>query len=116
MRTNLDIVATEFSDADIVALCVGAMLNVGVDLLANNQVQRASDVDVLAVHALDFPRRKGGPMRAAENFGLFEIKQTMIKHKEKAPGLWTPKGLLLELIKYGQGFETMDIPELEPVS
>jgi 3-hydroxyacyl-CoA dehydrogenase len=116
VRTDLDIVATEFSDADIVALCVGAMLNVGVDLLANNRVQRASDVDVLAVHALDFPRRKGGPMRAAENFGLFEVKQAMVKQKEKAPGLWTPKELLLELIKYGQGFETMNIPELDPVS
>lgn len=116
VRTDLNIVATEFSDSDIVALCVGAMLNVGVDLLANNRVQRASDVDVLAVHGLDFPRRKGGPMRAAENFGLFEIKQSMVKHKEKAPGLWAPKDLLLELIKYGQGFETMDIPELQTIS
>ena len=106
----------EFTDAEVLALVLGALCNLGSKLLVKDCVQRASDVDVLGIHSIGFPRRRGGPMQAAEQFGLFKISQTLIKYAELAPDLWRVHPLISDLVKYGQGFENMDLPDLDEAS
>lgn len=111
-RERLGINPTEFSDSDILALFLGALCNLGAELLDSDCVGRASDVDVLGIHSIGFPRRRGGPMQAAEHFGLFKISQTMTKYADMAPEIWQVHPLIADLVKYGQGFENMNLPDL----
>ena len=114
LRERLNIKAVVFSEEEILALCLGSMMNVGARLVFDGVVENASDIDVLAVHNLDFPRRKGGPMRACEKHGLFEVKRLFADHENKAPGLWALHPLVSELIKNGKGFAAARTKE--PVS
>lgn|GEM_PF-980710 len=115
-RDGLGIEALDFSDQEILYLFIGALVNFGAKMLDEDVVQRASDIDVLAVHTIGFPRRRGGPMQAAEQVGLFRIAQTLGRYATLAPELWQPHSLISELIKYGQGFEQMDLPDLDEAS
>lgn len=115
-RERLGIEPVEFTDAEVLALVLGALCNLGAKLLDKDCVQRASDVDVLGIHSIGFPRRRGGPMQAAEQLGLFKISQTLNKYAELAPDLWRVHPLISDLVKYGQGFENMDLPDLDEAS
>lgn len=115
-RDKLGITPLEFSEKHIVALIVGALANLGARLLDEEVIQQASDIDVLAIHGINFPRRTGGPMRAAEQLGLFEIQQVMERYAHLNAKLWTPHSLIVDLVKYGQGFENMDLPDLDRAS
>ena len=115
-RDQLGIDALEFTEPEIVNLFVGALLNFGAHLLDEDILQRASDLDVLAVHSIGFPRRKGGPMQAAEQIGLFRVAQTLDRYAALAPDLWQTHSLISDLIKYGQGFEKMDLPDMDEAS
>ena len=55
-------------------------------------------------------------MQAIEQLGLFEVLQTMERHAKLNPQLWTPHNLIRDLVKYGQGFENMDLPDLDHAS
>lgn len=105
LRERMRITAVEFSKDEVLKLCLGAMMNAGAALVANGIVARASDIDVLAVHNLDFPRHKGGPMRACENLGLFAVKLCMAEHDHKARQLWSLHQSVSDFIKNGRGFD-----------
>ena len=115
-RERLGIEAIEFTDEEVLALCLGALCNLGAELLDKDCVERASDVDVLGIHSIGFPRRRGGPMQAAEQFGLFKITQTLDRFQAMAPEIWRVHPLIADLVKYGQGFEDMSLPDLDEVS
>lgn len=116
LRDQLSIEALEFTDSEVVNLFIGSLLNYGAYLLDDDILQRASDMDVLAVHSIGFPRRRGGPMQAAEQMGLFRIAQSLERYATLAPDLWQVHPLISDLIKYGQGFEKMDLPDLDEAS
>jgi len=115
-RDRLGIEALNFTDQEILHLFLGAFLNFGAKMLDEDVVQRASDLDVLAIHSIGFPRRRGGPMQAGEQIGLFKIVQTLGRYATLVPELWQAHPLVLELIKYGQGFEQMDLPDIDEAS
>lgn len=115
-REKMGITPIEFSDHEIICLIVGALANFGAEMLDVDAVQRASDLDVLAIHSIGFPRRTGGPMQAAEQLGLFELQQVLERFTHLNARLWTPHNLIVDLVKYGQGFENMDLPDLDRAS
>ena len=115
-RDKLGIEPIDFADQEILHLFVGAFVNLGAKLLDEDVVQRASDVDVLAVHCIGFPRRRGGPMQAAEQIGLFKVAQTLERYAQLAPALFDLQPLIGEMIKYRQGFEHLDLPDLDEAS
>lgn len=104
LRDRLGIKTCDFSGEDVLTLCMGAMMNAGAAMVSRGTVERAPDIDVLSIHNLDFPRRKGGPMRACEDLGLFLVKLCLAEHAHRAPGLWTLDPFVSELIKNGDGF------------
>lgn len=89
---------------EIALLLVGAMANEGARMLSEGMVLKASDVDAVAILALDFPRVKGGPMMAAGQWGMLKVMKRLerLDHADRA--FWTPDRLWGELVKYGRSF------------
>lgn len=93
-------------DALIAQKICAALLAEGAAMIDEGAVQRPSDIDVLAVHGLGFPRRHGGPMRAAQTMGLIGLRQQMRDWAQDDP-LWTVPDLMDEAIKDARGFDAL---------
>ena len=83
-----------------------ALVAEGAECVEQGAVQRPADIDALAVHGLGFPRRKGGPFRAAQTQGLIGIRAAMRDFAEDDP-MWQPTGVLDEAIKDARGFDAL---------
>lgn len=92
------------TDAEIVERCFGALVNEGALLLEEGVAARASDIDVIWIHGYGFPRHRGGPMHAAEDFGLKSIVSIVDRLHADQGALVKPSGLLRELARDWRGF------------
>lgn len=89
--------------ADIQRRILAAMVAEGARLIAGRAVARASDIDVLAVHGLGYPRLHGGPMMAAKLGGLLALTEQM-KQWSADDSVWQPPSLLLRAALMADGF------------
>ena len=78
----------------------------GARCVSDGLVDRPSDIDALAVHGLGFPRRLGGPMRAAQSVGLLSLRRDMDLWSGDHD-LWLAPELLLEAVKVAGGFDAV---------
>ncbi|MDB4213916.1 enoyl-CoA hydratase-related protein [Octadecabacter sp.] len=90
----------------IVRQMIAALVAEGSACVEENAVQRPSDIDALAVHGLGFPRRKGGPMRAAHMMGLIGLRKDM-RVCAQDNDIWAVPALLDEAIKEAKGFDAL---------
>lgn len=88
---------------------VGALMAEGARLIEDRFVQRASDVDVLAVLALGFPRGRGGPMYAAQRAGLDRFWLDLNDWVED-DAVWSAGPVVVEAVKSPTGFEAVRPP------
>ena len=86
---------------------VAAMMAEGARLVSSGAVKSSGDVDVIAVHSLGFPRWRGGPMLAAREMGLLQIRKDMERWARESP-IWAPPPLLAQAIRYAGGFAALD--------
>lgn len=89
---------------DIVRRLMTALLAEGAVCVAQGAVQNPSDIDALAVHGLGFPRRMGGPMRAAQTLGLIGVRKDMRDWATESE-IWAVPELLDAAIKDARGFD-----------
>lgn len=73
------------TDDEIRARCIGAMVNEGARLLAEDVARRASDIDVALIHGYGFPRWTGGPVWWAAHLADQDLKR-MIAEVANAEG------------------------------
>ena len=92
--------------AEIQRRVLAALVAEGARLVAANVVDRASDIDVLAVHGLGYPRLRGGPMMAAKLAGLLPLSEQMKQWAADDP-IWQPPPLLLRAALVADGFEAL---------
>ena len=85
---------------------VAALVAEGGLCVAQGAVQRPSDVDVLAVHGIGFPRRKGGPFRAAQTEGLLGWRNDMRTWSEDSD-IWSVPEVLDDAVKMAAGFDAV---------
>ena len=85
---------------------IAVLISEGAALLAEGHVARPSDIDALAVHGLGFPRRMGGPCRAAQTMGLIGLRSDMRGWAEENL-IWDPPEMLDEAIKQAAGFDAL---------
>ncbi|WP_242532234.1 enoyl-CoA hydratase-related protein [Salipiger thiooxidans] len=92
---------------------LGAMANEGARMLASGMALRPSDIDVVALHALEMPRWRGGPMHLAGVMKLLALRRAMegFDHPDRA--FWAPEPIFAELVKNGRSFDDLNA---EPVS
>ncbi|MEM9583687.1 MAG: 3-hydroxyacyl-CoA dehydrogenase NAD-binding domain-containing protein [Pseudomonadota bacterium] len=84
-----------------------ALINEGAHLLEEGIASNASDIDVVMMHGLGFPRQKGGPMNYADRRSLFEIHRLTSQFAAEDPEVWQVSKLLAqragERQTFGQG-------------
>jgi 3-hydroxyacyl-CoA dehydrogenase len=79
----------------------------GARLVSTGAVKRSGDIDVIAVHALGFPRWRGGPMLAAQQMGLLQMRKDMERWARESP-IWAPPPLMTQAIRHADGFAALD--------
>ena len=104
-RRELGITPRKVSDAEIVETCIFALVNEAARLLEEGIAQRASDVDMVYLTGYGFPMHRGGPMRYADEVGLYNVMRAM-KGYAAASGdkFWEPAPLLARLVAAGKTF------------
>jgi 3-hydroxyacyl-CoA dehydrogenase len=102
-RTALGITPRSFSDQQIVTRCVHALINEGARLLGEGIAARASDIDMVYLTGYGFPMHRGGPMRYADELGLYHVARTLeaLRQEDDNP-FWTPAPLISERLAAGQ--------------
>lgn len=96
-RSTLGIKPRVFSDDEIVTRCVYALINEGARLLGEGIAARASDIDMVYLTGYGFPMHRGGPMRYADEIGLYNVARTLetLRQEDDNP-FWTPAPLIRE--------------------
>jgi 3-hydroxyacyl-CoA dehydrogenase len=106
-RKKLGLSPRKISDDEIVQRCAFALANEAAHLLEEGIAQRASDVDMVYLTGYGFPVFRGGPMRYADEVGLFNVVRAMQRFAENPhgdPGFWKPAPLLARLAAAGKTF------------
>lgn len=89
---------------EIVERLVFALVNEGARILEEKIAQRASDIDMVYLTGYGFPIWRGGPMKYADTFGVYDVVRRMRVYAAQ-PGadvaFWTPAALLQRLAKDG---------------
>jgi 3-hydroxyacyl-CoA dehydrogenase len=94
------------NSATVMRRLIAALISEGAALVAEGHLDRPSDIDAMAVHGLGYPRRQGGPCRAAQTMGLLALRNDMRSWSEDNP-IWAPPGMLDEAVKLAAGFDAL---------
>ncbi|HET7825849.1 MAG TPA: 3-hydroxyacyl-CoA dehydrogenase NAD-binding domain-containing protein [Anaeromyxobacter sp.] len=92
---------------EIVERCIYALVNEGARILEEGIAQRASDIDMVYLTGYGFPPYRGGPMRYADEVGLFNVVRAMDRFARNPyadPAFWKPAPLLAKLAAEGKSF------------
>ena len=92
------------SDEEIIARITTALANEGARVLEDGFAIRASDIDVVYVHGLGFPRHRGGPMFYADTVGLPTVLARVQEYRARFGDHWEPAPVLQRLAGEGRGF------------
>ena len=92
---------------EIVERCIYALVNEGARILEEGIALRASDIDMVYLTGYGFPVYRGGPMRYADEVGLFSVVRAMNRfatNPHADPAFWKPAPLLAKLAAEGKSF------------
>ncbi len=106
-RSTLGMTARKISDDEIVQRLVFSLVNEAAFILEEGIAARASDIDMVYITGYGFPIYRGGPMNYADQFGLFNVVQTMHRFAQNPHDdakFWQPAPLLARLVAEGKTF------------
>ena len=106
---TLGIARRKISDAEIVERLVYALVNEGAHILAEGIASKAGDIDMVYLTGYGFPPFRGGPMRYADEVGLYNVVRAMNRYDKadtanRQAGAWKPAPLLAQLAAEGKTF------------
>lgn len=107
-RKDAGITPRKISDDEIVQRLVFSLVNEAAHILEEGFAQRASDIDIVYLYGYGFPFYRGGPMNYANEFGLFNVVETMkrfAKNPHDDADFWQPAPLLKQLAADGKQFQ-----------
>ena len=106
-RASLGITARKIADEEIVQRLVFALVNEGAAILEEGIANKPSDIDMVYLTGYGFPIFRGGPMKYADEVGLFNVVQAMNKFATNPlddGAFWKPAPLLAALAAEGKTF------------
>ena len=106
-RNTLGITPRKIADDEIVHRLVYALVNEGAKILDEGIAGKASDIDMVYLTGYGFPLWRGGPMRYADEQGLFNVVQAMKRFAVNPlddAASWQPAPLLTKLAAEGKSF------------
>ena len=96
-------------DSEIIARCIGALINEGARILEEKIAYRPGDIDVVYLDGYGFPGERGGPMYFADRWGLKDLLATLEKYAKGRHGwAFEPAPLLRDLVARGTTFESLN--------
>ncbi len=107
-RQAKGLVARKVGAAEIRRRALAAMANEGARLLDEGIARCPSDIDVVMLAGFGFPRWRGGPMMAADQAGLLEIRNDLRGFAREEEAFWRPALIWDELIKNGLAFADLN--------
>jgi 3-hydroxyacyl-CoA dehydrogenase len=106
-RKELGIAPRKIADEEIVQRLVYALVNEGARLLDEGIAAKAGDIDMVYLTGYGFPLWRGGPMRYADEQGLFNVVQAMKRfgaNPHDDATFWQPAPLLARLAAEAKSF------------
>jgi 3-hydroxyacyl-CoA dehydrogenase len=106
---DIGITRRAIGDTEIVERLVYALVNEAAYILAEGIASKASDIDMVYLTGYGFPLFRGGPMRYADEVGLYNVVRTMRRYDaadvaNRQAGAWKPAPLLAQLAAEGKSF------------
>jgi len=109
-RKTLGVTPRKISNEEIVQRLVFSLVNEAAHILEEGIAAKASDVDMVYITGYGFPMHRGGPMLYADQFGLFNVVNTMRRFAQNPlddANFWTPAPLLARLAAEGKTFNNV---------
>lgn len=97
-----------FSDEEIVARYMTAMVNEGARVVGEGIAARPLDVDGVLLFGYGFPRHRGGPMHWADAQGLPKLVADIRTWGREDDWFWQPAPLLEKLAAEGSTFASLN--------
>ena len=107
VRSAMGITPRKIGAQEIVQRLVFALVNEAAHILEEGIAMRAGDIDIVYLYGYGFPAFRGGPMRYADELGLFSVAQAMQRFASNPhadASFWQPAPLLSRLAATGQTF------------
>lgn len=86
---------------------IAALAAEGARLIDAGRVEKFYEIDALAVHGLGFPRRRGGPMKAAQQMGLLGLTRDMDRWST-INAVWDVPRPMRQAARFARGFDELD--------
>jgi 3-hydroxyacyl-CoA dehydrogenase len=106
-RKAIGVTPRKISDEEIVQRLVFSLVNEAAHILEEGIANKASDIDVVYIFGYGFPIHRGGPLRYADEVGLFNVvlaMQRFAKNPLDDAKFWEPAPLLARLVAEGKTF------------
>lgn len=107
-RVRHGISPRRFSDDDIVARYMAAMISEASRVVEEGIARRPIDVDAVFLFGYGFPRHLGGPMNHADCIGAAALVERVETFAIEDPQFWQVPALLRELAQSGRSFSDMN--------
>jgi 3-hydroxyacyl-CoA dehydrogenase len=102
-RAEKGVTPRKISNEEIVQSCIFALVNEAARLLEEGIAQRGSDIDVVYLTGYGFPFYRGGPLKYADEVGLFNVIQTCEKfYAQTGDEFWKPAKRLQDCLASGK--------------
>ncbi len=108
-REAWQITPRAFSVHDIQEQVQTAFINCAVDLLESGVVDRACDIDAVALAGLNYPRERGGPTFESDSLTTFAVAKRLKSLQQEAPDFWQPSESLLRLAAERQKISDIEL-------
>ena len=106
-RKASGITPRKISDQEIVERLVYSLVNEGARILEDGIASKASDIDMVYLTGYGFPLWRGGPMKYADQVGLFNLVEAMkrfARNPRDDGKFWEPAPLIKKLVAASQSF------------
>jgi len=103
-RAKAGITPRAFSDEDIVARFMTAMISEATRVLEDGIAMRPVDVDAVFLFGYGFPRFRGGPMHYADTIGADELVRRITAYAQDDPHFWQVPALLQRMAEENRAF------------
>ncbi|MFS4437473.1 3-hydroxyacyl-CoA dehydrogenase NAD-binding domain-containing protein [Paracoccaceae bacterium GXU_MW_L88] len=97
-----------FSDDEIVARYMTAMISEAARVVEEGIATRPVDVDAVFLFGYGFPRHLGGPLNYADRIGAKELIARIERYAEEDPHYWQVPPLLRDLAQSGRSFADLN--------
>ncbi len=107
-RKALGITPKDFTDEDVVARVLTAMIQEAAMILEEGIALRPVDIDAVQLFGYGFPRHRGGPMHMADQIGLSEVIARIETYAAEDAYFWSVPPLLRQMQSAGQSFAALN--------